>query len=406
MYEQSNMIPEIAGVKFAVAESNIKYKGRNDLLIASFSDSASVAGAFTTSSITSPTIGFCRESLKHAKAKLLIVNSGNANCFTGQYGVEVIEETAKNAAKLFNCKKNEIFISSTGVIGEKLPVAKIINKLPECKLNLGTASFNDAAKAIMTTDSFYKVSSIFTHIAGSPVTINAISKGAGMAGPNLATVLTYVFTDADIPSEILQKIFNNAIDKSLNCMTVDGDMSTNDTALIFATAKAQNQKIKSATDPNLKDFTRSLEQVLIDLAQLIARDGEGATKFLTVNVTGAQNQKAAREVGLSIANSPLVKTAIAGEDPNWGRIAMAIGKSKQKLNLNKLSIKIGDYLVAVNGALNPDYDEASTTAIYMKEKDIEISVDLGLGQKETNSAIIYSCDLTKGYIEINADYRS
>jgi glutamate N-acetyltransferase/amino-acid N-acetyltransferase len=400
-------IPPIKGVRFAVAATGIKYKNRADLLCMSFDEGTSVAGCFTTSSITAPSVDLCKENTPSNNARALVVNSGNANCFTGRRGQKSLDNIVTKTSEVAGCKKQEVYTSSTGVIGEYLPDELITEMLPAAYNNLQENNWEEAAKAIMTTDTFYKVSSKLTHIAGVPVTINGIAKGSGMAAPNMATVLSYVFTDAKIDAVILDVVFRKAINKSFNSITVDSDTSTNDTALIFATGKsAEHKSVKSEKDAHLNDFATALEQLLIELAQLVVRDGEGATKFITIKVKGASGEKSAKKIALSVANSPLVKTAIAGSDPNWGRIMMAVGKSGEPVKKERMSLKIGDTLVVKDGGLNPEYDELITTKPYMQRKEIDIEIDVGFKTKKLAEATVWTCDLTKEYIRINADYRS
>jgi glutamate N-acetyltransferase/amino-acid N-acetyltransferase len=394
-------IYSINGVKFSAIEASIKYQDRKDLALVTFSVNTIVAGAFSTSSIVSSTIDWCKKNISNSP-KALLVNSGNANSFTGKHGKLAIEKTTEELAKKLGISQNEILVSSTGVIGEKLPYEKIINKYDELISTLSENSLNDVAHAIMTTDTKPKINSIETNIEGTTVKISAIAKGAGMLAPNLATMLAYFFTDAKISKSALNKIFLEVIEDTFNSITIDGDMSTNDTALIFATGAAGNEEI---TESNCQEFKTALKKLLSQICEDIMKDGEGVTKLAKIYVSGAESKKSAKKVAFAIANSPLVKTALNGSDPNWGRIVMAVGKSKEPLDLTKFSLSIGEFNIVKNGELNESYDEATTTAKYMKQENIEIHINLGLNQ-EQNQAIITTCDLSKGYIEINADYRS
>ncbi|MFZ8865276.1 MAG: bifunctional glutamate N-acetyltransferase/amino-acid acetyltransferase ArgJ [Rickettsiales bacterium] len=393
----------MTGVKFAACSAGIKDNKKKDLMLAVFPQNTICAAAFSTSYIVSPTIDWDRKTLKETKyPRALIVNSGNANSFTGSKGVEAIKYIIKDLGNKLSLEENEILISSTGVIGEPLPYSKIIAKLDYLIDNLNEGNIALAGEAILTTDNEVKIASRTTNIAGTKVKIEAIAKGAGMAAPNLATVLAYFFTDAKIKHDLLQEIFNANLDKSFNAFTIDGDMSTNDTAMIFATGMAQN---KEAKYEELAEFKADLLALMQEICDQIVAKGEGVTKVAKIHVKGAKSSKAAKNVAMSVANSPLVKTALNGSDPNWGRIVMAVGKAKEALDLSKFCLAIGSTNIVLNGELNPDYDESSSTAIYMKEKLINIYIDLGLNVGETQF-IATTSDLSKGYIEINADYRS
>lgn len=399
---------KILGVEFSIASCGIKKGGVSDLLLVSLCDDTVVAGAFSTSSLVSETINWNKKNLlSGVDARVLVVNSGNANCFTGSHGIYSIEQIVSYLSDELQIDKNSIYVSSTGVIGEKLPYQKIINSLPSCIANLGNDNCEDAARAIMTTDTVPKVISRTSVILDKEVNISIIAKGAGMAAPNLATVLSYIFTDAVIPQEILQEVLLDVIDDSFNVFTIDGDMSTNDTVMIFATGKASNQVPVAMDDDILTKFKEDLRALMIEVCDALVRDGEGVTKIVKIHVSGAESKQSAKNVGLSIANSPLVKTAIYGQDPNWGRIVMAVGKAKEKVVLNKFSLDIGGFNIVFQGELNENYDEESTTLPYMKKsKVIDIEVDLGVSNGENNNITITTCDLSKGYIDINADYRS
>jgi glutamate N-acetyltransferase/amino-acid N-acetyltransferase len=398
-------LPPLDGVRLAAGAAGIRYQGRTDVLLAVFDRGTTVAGVFTTSKCPSAPVDWCRENLSGGRARALVVNSGNANAFTGKAGREATELTAKLAAKAVGADEDEIFLASTGVIGEPLDATKFEGVLDRLANEARPKGWLDAARAIMTTDTFPKVATAKAEIDGVEVTINGMAKGAGMIAPDMATMLSYVFTDAAISSEALQKLLSKGVKTSFNAVTVDSDTSTSDTLMLFATGAAEKRgqkKVKKASDKRLKDFTAKLQDVLLDLAQQVARDGEGARKFIEVRVTGAEDDKAAKRIAFSIANSPLVKTAAAGEDANWGRVVMAVGKAGEKAERDLLSIWFGDIRVAHDGRRDPDYDEAAASAV-MKQDKIVIRADIGLGKGE---ATVWTCDLTKEYVAINGDYRS
>ncbi len=398
-------MPEIAGVAFATAAAGIKYRDRTDVLLAVMDKGTVAAGVFTRSKCPSAAVDWCRRTLGKADARALVVNSGNANAFTGAKGKAAVRLTADIAAKAVGCRPSEIFLASTGVIGEPLDASKFDGVLADCARRARPGPWIDAAKAIMTTDTFPKLSTRTTTIGGVEVRIAGIAKGAGMIAPDMATMLSFVFTDAAIARDALQELLERGVAPSFNAVTVDGDTSTSDTLMLFATgaaARRGQKKVAMANDRTLSGFRRALNEVLMDLAQQVARDGEGARKLVTVRVEGATSSKAARAIAMSIANSPLVKTAIAGEDANWGRVVMAVGKAGEKAERDKLSIFFGPHRVAHKGERDPDYSEARTSA-YMKGEQIEIGVNLHLGR---GSFTAYTCDLTKAYVEINGDYRS
>ena len=395
-------LPPISGVRIATGNSGIRYKGRPDVLLMEFAPGTQVAGVFTRSQMPAAPVDWCRAALKGKSARVLVANAGNSNAFTGKAGVASVKRMAQAAAGLFRCKPGEVYIASTGVIGVKLPDEKITRLYPELKLQLYASKWDEAADAIRTTDTFKKVATRTAKIGGVKVTLSGIAKGSGMIAPDMATLFAFVFTDAAIPSVVLQKLFADANSKSFNAITVDSDTSTSDTALIFATGQAKHAKIKSATDKALADFKKQLDALMIDLAQQIVKDGEGATKFVSVTVKGAKTDAAARIIGLAIGNSPLVKTAIAGEDANWGRIVAAVGKSGEKANRDKLSLWIGKTCIAKSGQAVAGYDEAPVAA-HMKGQYIDIVVDVGVGK---GKATIWTCDLTHGYIDINGSYRT
>ncbi|MCW9033790.1 MAG: bifunctional glutamate N-acetyltransferase/amino-acid acetyltransferase ArgJ [Rhodospirillales bacterium] len=395
-------LPTVAGVRFATGEAGVKYQGRTDVMVAELAQGTTVAGVFTKSLCPSAPVDWCREVLPEGKARVLVVNSGNANAFTGREGVNSVERTAKAASKVFKCAESEVYLASTGVIGEKLPDGVITDALPALKKELDGNSWQSAAEAIMTTDTFPKGASVKTKIGDAEVNICGFVKGSGMIAPNMGTMLAFLFTDANLPASVLQKLLAKANDKTFNCVTVDSDTSTSDTALLFATGLAGNHKVSKAKDPRLKGFKKALKTLMTDLAQQLAKDGEGAEKFITINVTGAATEKAARTIALSIGNSPLVKTAVAGEDANWGRIVMAVGKAGEKANRDKIAIKIGGVAVSEFGEAVEGYDETPVAA-HMKGRDISIEVDVGVGKSK---ATVWTCDLTHRYIDINADYRT
>ena len=390
-------MPAIAGVRLAVGEAAIKYQDRTDLMVAQLASGTTVAGVYTRSLTASAPVEWCRKALGGGQAEALIVNSGNANAFTGKAGEASVERTVEAAADLFSCRPSKVFVASTGVIGERLPDDKLTAALPGVMETLDADNWEEAAQAILTTDTFAKGASRTADIGGTQVTINGIAKGSGMIAPDMATLLAFVFTDADIDAESLQSLLASGADKSFNAITVDSDTSTSDSLMLFATGQAGNDKSAS-----LDDFKAKLDELLIDLAGQVVRDGEGASKFISVTVTGADDHGAAKRIGLAIANSPLVKTAIAGEDANWGRIVMAVGKAGEKADRDKLVIKIGGIAITDGGQVIAGYDE-TPVAEHMKGSDIDISADVGIASGE---ATVWTCDLTHGYITINADYRS
>jgi glutamate N-acetyltransferase/amino-acid N-acetyltransferase len=395
-------MPAIAGVRLATAEAGIRYKGRTDVLYVALDEGTEVAGVFTRSRCPSAPVDWCRANLAGGKARALVVNSGNANAFTGMRGRAAVELTAEIAAEAAGCRPEEVFLASTGVIGEPLDGSKFQGVLTDCATRATPEPWLDAARAIMTTDTFPKVATRTVRMGDTEVTINGMAKGAGMIAPDMATMLSFVFTDAAIAAPVLQSLLLAGTETSFNCVTVDGDTSTSDTLLLFATGQAGVARIENLDDPLLAPFTAALDDLLIELAQLVARDGEGARKFVTVEVTGAESDRSAQRIGMSIANSPLVKTAVAGEDANWGRVVMAVGKAGEPADRDRLAVWFGDIRVAVEGARDPDYDEAEASAV-MKRDEITVRVDLRLGSGE---ARVWTCDLTKAYVEINGDYRS
>jgi glutamate N-acetyltransferase/amino-acid N-acetyltransferase len=396
-------MPPLSGVRLASGQAAIKYLDRTDLTLVVLAPGATVAGALTTSKTASAPVEWCRTNLAGGSGRVLVVNSGNANAFTGQQGRDAVRATAESAAALAGCRPSEVFIASTGVIGEPLPVNRLVKALPEIFENASAAGWKDAAHAIMTTDTFPKAATATARIDNAQVRINGIAKGSGMIQPDLATMLAFIFTDAKLPADVLQQLLTAGLRDSFNAVTVDSDTSTSDTVLMFASGKgAAHAPITKSTDKRLDEFREKLQQVMTDLAVQVVRDGEGATKLIQITVNGAETPKAARTIALSIGNSPLVKTAIAGGDANWGRVVMAVGKAGEAADRDKLSIKFGGKPVAAMGQRDPAYSEREMTA-YMKNQKIEIDVDVGVGKA---SARIWTCDLTHGYISINGDYRS
>ena len=392
-------LPPIEGVRFATIAAGVRYAGRTDVMLALFDRPAQVAGVFTRSKCPSAPVDWCRANLPRGEARALIVNSGNANAFTGAVGASAVAAVAEAAAKATGAAAHEIYMASTGVIGEPLEAGRIARALDALVAQAKPDALMDAAKAIMTTDTFPKVATARAKIDETEVTINGVAKGAGMIAPDMATMLSFVFTDAPIAAPALQALLSKSVQRSFNCITVDSDTSTSDTLLIFATGAPE---IADVADPRLAAFRRALDKLLVDLAQQVVRDGEGAHKFIEVRVAGAASRKAAKRIALSIANSPLVKTACAGEDANWGRVVMAVGKAGEKAERDKLDIFFGDIRVAHAGQRDPGYDEAAASA-YMKRKAIVIGVHVGVG---TATAKVWTCDLTKDYVAINGDYRS
>ncbi len=391
-------LPVIEGVRFAAASAGVKYQGRSDVMLAVLAPGTSVAGVFTRSATRSAPVLDCQAKLGlDAKAgAAILVNSGNSNAFTGHFGQASVNEIVTGVADLTGLPPERVFTASTGVIGEPLPHDRIVAKLDELHRNLQPGAIRDAADAIMTTDTYAKGAGARVEIGGKPVSIAGIAKGSGMIAPDMATMLVYVFTDAKIAQAELQALLSTLNARTFNCITVDSDTSTSDSLMLCATGSSGVDVTGNG------NFADALENVMLDLAHQVVRDGEGATKFVEIRVTGAASDADAKIHGLAIANSPLVKTAIAGEDPNWGRIVMAIGKSGAAADRDRLSIRFGDVLVAERGWVSPDYREAEAAAL-MKQDEIRISVDLGLAEGQ---ATVWTCDLTHGYIEINADYRS
>jgi glutamate N-acetyltransferase/amino-acid N-acetyltransferase len=401
-------VPElsaIAGVRLATASAAIRYEGRTDVLLAVLDKGTHVAGVLTRSKCPAAPVDWCRARLAQGKARALVVNSGVANAFTGAKGEAGVKRTAALAAAAIGCKPNEVFIASTGVIGEPLDAEKIARVLRPAALAVRPENWKAAARAIMTTDTFPKLATATARLGPAQVHVNGIAKGAGMIAPDMATMLAFVFTDAPVAAPALRALLRREVVDTFNAVTVDGDTSTSDTLLLFATGAAAARgapMIRSAGDRRLVDFGRALHSVLADLAEQIARDGEGARKLVRITVKGAVSKPSARRIALSIANSPLVKTAIAGEDANWGRVVMAVGKAGEPADRDRLAIYFGDTRVAAAGARDPAYDEKKVSA-YMKRDVIDLTVDLKLGR---GSDRVLTCDLTQDYVAINGSYRS
>jgi glutamate N-acetyltransferase/amino-acid N-acetyltransferase len=396
------VLAPIAGVRLAAFACGIRYTDRDDLMLAELAPGSSIAGVFTRSLTAGAPVLWCRDCLPGGRVRGIVVNSGNSNVFTGRAGKVLVEQTAATAARLLGCDPRQIFISSTGVIGEPPPADKIVGALPQVVPVLSPDGWEVAARAILTTDTFPKGATATAAIDGVEVHLNGFAKGSGMIAPDMATMLAYVFTDAALPSGVLQPLLAASVDRSFNCMTVDGDTSTSDTVLLCATQQAPHPPVTSPADRRLLRFRRALESVMVDLAQQVARDGEGAQKFVTIEVTGAATFRAARRIGLTIGNSPLVKTALSAGDPNWGRIVMAVGRAGEKIDPDRLTISIGGLPILANGGPVPGYDE-TPVAEHMKGREIKIAVDVSVAR---GKATVWTCDLTHGYIDINASYRS
>jgi glutamate N-acetyltransferase/amino-acid N-acetyltransferase len=398
-------LPMIEGVRLAACQAGIRYANRTDLLMAVLDPGTVAAGVLTQSKTSSAPVLWCRQSLKTGTARALVVNSGNANAFTGKKGAEATRMTAEAAARAVGATPDDVYVSSTGVIGEPLDASKFAHLLGDLAGKAASDAWHDAARAIMTTDTFPKLATRTVKLAGGTVVINGIAKGAGMIAPDLATMLVYIFTDAAIDRGVLQGMLAAGADKTFNCITIDSDTSTSDTVLVFATGKAAARGVSPIADANSADaaaFAAALHDLMRELALWVVKDGEGLSKFVTINVKGAESDAAARRIGFSIANSPLVKTAIAGSDPNWGRVVMAVGKAGEAADRDRLSIWYGDIQVARDGERAQTYDE-KTVAAYMEGREVVVGVDVGIG---AGKATVWTCDLTHGYISINADYRS
>ncbi len=397
-------MPPVAGVRLAVARAGYKAWDRADLTLAELAPGTSVAGVTTKSKCPSPEVDWCRSALPQGRARVLVVNAGNSNAFTGKAGEAAVQAVVSAAVTAFDCPPAQVFVASTGVIGVPLPAVKARAGVADAASRLASdpADYIDAANAIGTTDTFAKGATASAIVDGERIVINGIVKGSGMIAPDMATMLGFIFTDAAVAPDFLQMALTQATATSFNAITVDSDTSTSDTVLAFATGAAGNAEIASYACPGADAFAAALNDVCTQLALLVVRDGEGATKLISVRVEGAEDDRAAKVVALSIANSPLVKTAIAGGDANWGRVVMAVGKAGEAADRDRLDISFGATLVAQNGAVVPGYDEAPVAA-HLAGDEVSIHVDLKLGD---GRARVWTCDLTHGYISINADYRS
>ena len=399
--------PEIAtvsGLSLTVLQSQERYRDRDDVLVAVLDEGTQVAAVFTQSCTPGAPVLWSREVHQNAKARAMIVTAGNANVCTGKQGLENARILASATANIAGVEAEQVFVSSTGVIGEQLNIQALLDSLPKAKEALSTEqNWQAAARAIMTTDTYPKAVCVTCKLGEKEVVISGIAKGSGMIEPNMATMLSYIFTDAAIEPSLLQAMLDNAVEKSFNSITVDSDTSTSDACLLFATGQANNAMLRDASSAEAMIFLAGLEKAMVDLAQQIVKDGEGAQKFITISVSGAQNDASAKKIAKSIANSPLVKTAMAGEDANWGRIVMAVGKAGEEINFDALSTKIGGVAIAKGNGPLEDYDERLVQA-HIEGREILIEVDVGLDA--SGSATVWTCDLTHGYIDINADYRS
>jgi len=395
-------MPALDGVQMWTAETGAKYKSRPDVWLVKLGEGSRVAGVFTKSTAPGAPVEWSKECLRKGASGGILVNAGNANVFTGQVGRDGVRHMAAFAAEKLGCKAEDVYVASTGVIGEPLVLAPIKNGVKDIQLSDKNCSWLGAARAISTTDTYSKGSVISCDIDGVFVQICGIAKGSGMIAPDMATMLSFIFTDANISQVVLQALLSQLNETSFNAITVDSDTSTSDTLLLTATARASHVEIDNINDPKLADFRRALGTVMLDLSHQVVKDGEGASKFIEICVTGADSDAAAKIIAMSVANSPLVKTAIAGADANWGRIVMAVGKSGEKANRDGLSIYFGKHLVAKDGYRAPDYDE-DRLSIYMKNATLRIHVDVATGGGKFT---VWTCDLTHGYIDINADYRS
>jgi glutamate N-acetyltransferase/amino-acid N-acetyltransferase len=397
------VLPPLAGVRLATGAAGIRYRGRNDLMLAVLAPGTQVAGVFTKSQTSAAPVEWCRAQLSRQSARVLVANSGNANAFTGSAGRDAVRAVAGSAAAILDCQVHEVFIASTGVIGEPLPAETITRLLGRLAESGAAGGWRDAAEAIMTTDTYPKMATARATIENHRVTINGIAKGSGMIAPDMGTLLAFIFTDANLPAPLLQELLAAGVRESFNAITVDGDTSTNDTLLLFATGKGPpHPAITRMVDRRLGDFRQKLNLVLQDLALQVVRDGEGAQKLIRVDVTGAESDESAKRIAASIANSPLVKTAIAGADANWGRVVMAVGKAGEPADRDRLRIGFGGHVVAEKGQRAENYDEAAASRA-VSGHEVVIEVDLGLAD---GRARMWTCDLTDGYIRINGSYRS
>ena len=398
-------LPVVKGIRFAATGAGVKYTDRDDVMLIECAAGSSVAGVFTQSSTRSASVLDCQKKLLLGTSNepvAILVNSGNSNAFTGFHGENSVNEICNSVSNIMGITSSRVFTASTGVIGELLPHDRIIEKIEELNTNLDENSAEDAARAIMTTDTFAKGAGSSFSLNGLPVKIAGFAKGSGMISPDMATMLVYIVTDVAIDQSVLQLILSNLNEKTFNSITVDSDTSTSDSLMVVATGKSRASRITNAFSNDALEFIEKLNEVMVSLSQQVVRDGEGATKFIEIIIKGAASNASAKTVGLAIANSPLIKTAAAGEDPNWGRVVMGVGKSGEPADRDKLTIWFGDILVAKDGWVSPSYAEQEGLA-YMKNTDLRFTVDLGIGD---GSATVWTCDLTHQYIVINADYRS
>ncbi|MBB4211603.1 glutamate N-acetyltransferase [Rhodothalassium salexigens DSM 2132] len=395
-------LPAVAGVRTATLAAGLRYQGRPDLFLAVCDEATTAAGVFTTSKTASAPVDWCRQVAPHGAGRALLVNAGNANAFTGRAGRDAVAGEVAAVTGALGCAETGVWLASTGVIGEPMDAGGFPGHLAALVERLGPPDWRAAADAIRTTDTFAKGAGGNAQIDGTPVALAGVAKGSGMIAPHMATMLAFLFTDAAIAAPVLRQLVADAADHGFNRITVDGDTSTSDSVVVFATGRAGNRVIDDPADPALDDFRALLQRTCLDLAQQIVRDGEGASRFVEVRVSGAETPAAARRIAFAIANSPIVKAAVAGGDPNWGRVVMAVGKSGEAADRDRLAIRFGDLPVAEAGARHPAYDEAACAA-YFKGAEIVIAVDVGVG---TGTDTVWTCDLTHGYIAINADYRS
>jgi len=397
-------IGAIAGVELSVARAGFYKHAREDVVLMRFAEGTACAGVFTQNAVGSAPVDWCRSALAATggEGRALVINAGCANAFTGEAGALAVQRTADAVSAELGCREQAVLMASTGVIGVVLPYGKILDRLSDLTLSLDPDKWDDAARAIMTTDTFPKGAVASALIGGVAVKIAGIAKGSGMIAPNMATMLAFVATDANLTPVVIQALLNDGVKDTFNAVTVDGDTSTNDTLLAFATGRSGAPQISDPAEPDLADFRHALQGVLLSLAQQLIRDGEGATKFVKVSVNGAVSAASAQKIARTIGESPLVKTALAGEDANWGRIVAAAGRAGEPIVRDKLGVRFGHLIAAEHGAVSPAYDEAAMSA-YMKRAELEIEVDVGAGEA---SASVWTCDLTHGYISINGDYRS
>jgi glutamate N-acetyltransferase/amino-acid N-acetyltransferase len=398
-------IAPVAGVEIATGRAGFYKHERDDVLVMRFAEGTTAAGVFTRHGVGSAPVDWCKKQLAASKGedvRALVCNAGCANSFTARPGADAVKRVAQETAKALDCRQRDVMMASTGVIGVLLDDKKITAQLPKIEASLAADAWPQAAAAIMTTDTFAKGSTATADIDGVKVRIAGICKGSGMIAPDMATMLAFIATDASISAQALQTLVSLYTRSTFNAVTVDGDRSTNDTCLLFATGQAGAAKIWRAGDKRLADFREKLEAVMLDLALQLVRDGEGATKFVKVTIGGAESASSARKIARTVCESPLVKTAFAGEDANWGRIVMAVGRADEPVNRERMAVRFGDLWAAQDGAVSPAYDEAAMSR-YMKKAELEVFVDVGVGRA---SASMWTCDLTKRYVEINGDYRS